>query len=269
MRKTFLFLILVLSQILPLSLCAQNVTVSPKTGKLISALTESASEVGFQNGFNALWRHNQLPLSFITADEGTLTSTGSLAVHACNFVIYNDKLVDIALAGSGYNILTLPKGYRFTGYKIVMKNNLDGVTFGDQTVGHTGAEWKMMETNSTFDRTDPIKSVSLGTSDSGDTEYVLERTSNDMGNVLYFRMEGNYSNNPEDNSDLTTAIEYESIEVTFAPDGDFTTNVAPTTTNSVGASYVESPYSTERLMWDLSLRKQRAVQLIMLTIIRT
>ena len=151
------------------------------------------------------------------------------------------------MAGSGYNILTLPKGYRFTGYKIVMKNNLDGVTFGDQTVGHTGAEWKMMETNSTFDRTDPIKSVSLGTSDSGDTEYVLERTSNDMGNVLYFRMEGNYSNNPEDNSDLTTAIEYESIEVTFAPDGDFTTNVAPTTTNSVGASYVESPYSTGKI----------------------
>jgi hypothetical protein len=186
MRKTFLVIILVLSQVLPITLCAQNVTISPKTGKLVSALTASTSEVGFQNGFNALWRHNQLPLSFITADEGTLTVSGSLAVHACNFVILNEKLVDVMWEGSGYNILTLPKGYRFTGYKMVMKNNLGGTTIGtDQTVGHTGAEWKMLETNSDFDKTNPIKSVSLGTQNSNN-EYVLERTSNDMGNTLYF-----------------------------------------------------------------------------------
>jgi hypothetical protein len=247
MRKTFFLIILMLCQISLVDLYAQNVTVSPKTGKLISALTESSDEIGFQSGFSAMWRHNQLPLSFITADEGTLTSNGSLAVQACNFVVRNDKLVDVALAGSGYNILTLPKGYRFTGYKIVMKNNLEGVMLGSHKVHHTGAEWKMMETSSTFDRTNPIKSVSLGTTNSGDQEYVLERTSNDMGNILYFRMEGNYSNGNYYSYDYHTAIEYESIEVTFAPDGDFTTNVAPTTTNSAGASYVETPFATDKV----------------------
>jgi hypothetical protein len=79
----------------------------------------------------------------------------------------------------------------------------------------------MMETSSAFDKNNPIKSVSLGTSDSGDKEYVLERTSNDMGNILYFRMEGNYSNTEAPRNAYNTAIEYESIEVTFAPDGDF------------------------------------------------
>jgi hypothetical protein len=104
-----------------------------------------------------------------------------------------------------------------------------------------------METSSAFDKNNPIKSVSLGTSDSGDKEYVLERTSNDMGNILYFRMEGNYSNTEAPRNAYNTAIEYESIEVTFAPDGDFVADVAPTTTNSVGASYVESPYSTGKI----------------------
>jgi hypothetical protein len=67
------------------SLRAQNVTISPKTGKLIAA-SSTNDEVGFERGFSSMWLHNQLPLAFTTADESTLTSSGLLSVHANNII---------------------------------------------------------------------------------------------------------------------------------------------------------------------------------------
>lgn len=63
---------------------AQNVFVSPQTGKLIAALTRSG-EVGFENGWNSLWKHDQLPLITITvADDANLTEAGNLKTPAAN-----------------------------------------------------------------------------------------------------------------------------------------------------------------------------------------
>ena len=47
---------------------AQNVFVSPQTGKLIAALT-SSQEVGFEKGWNSFWKHDQLPLTITVAGD--------------------------------------------------------------------------------------------------------------------------------------------------------------------------------------------------------
>ena len=54
-----LFLLLIA---LCLTMQAQNVTISPVSGKLVAGLT-SGNEIGFSSGWNSLWRHNQLPLT--------------------------------------------------------------------------------------------------------------------------------------------------------------------------------------------------------------
>ena len=48
--------------VLCLTMQAQNVTISPASGKLVAGLT-SGNEIGFSSGWNSLWRHNQLPLT--------------------------------------------------------------------------------------------------------------------------------------------------------------------------------------------------------------
>ena len=71
MRKKFTLALLSLLMV-PLAMMAQNVTVSPTTGKLVAASTYEG-EVGFENGWSSLWRHEQLPLSFAVADDDQLT----------------------------------------------------------------------------------------------------------------------------------------------------------------------------------------------------
>ena len=79
-QKRILSSILLLFAFL-LTTTAQNVTVRPETGNLIGALSYSGGgniEVGLTYGFSALWRHKQLPLSFMTADDNVLTPEGKI-----------------------------------------------------------------------------------------------------------------------------------------------------------------------------------------------
>ena len=215
---------------------SQNVTVSPATGKLITALTYD-QESGFAAGGSSMWKHDQLPLTFTVADEGTLTDYGSLKIHADNLHSVNGKLLLVARNSDNpdkcYITFALPKGYRFTGYKMVMTNN---VTKNDiSEVSHSGNMWYYYETDKTFNTSSPIKQTELGTKDTGTKEYTISRTGNEMDNILYFVFQGNKTNN-----DPRSAIFFQSIKLTFAADADFTTSVAPTSVSSVGASYVST-----------------------------
>ena len=64
---------------------AQDVVVSPETGKFVAALT-SGNEVGFERGWSSLWRHDQLPLSLTVADDGELNSGGEFTTPAGNLL---------------------------------------------------------------------------------------------------------------------------------------------------------------------------------------
>ena len=45
-----------------LPIAAQNATISPSLGNLISAFTHNPHEVGFEGGYGSLWQHKQLPI---------------------------------------------------------------------------------------------------------------------------------------------------------------------------------------------------------------
>lgn len=175
---------------------AQNVVVSPATGKLIAALTYEGEE-GFENGCTALWRHNQLPLTITVADEGTLTPGRELANPAGNLNVLNGKIV--FLGGStqdSYMLVSLPRGYRFTGYSITLQNNMNGVTAFGHTWGKVDKSF--YETNNSFEYNN---SLGVAKDDKGNTTmsstdtpdkfgtFTLSRQGGvDMGNRLYFRL---------------------------------------------------------------------------------
>ena len=124
MKHLKLFLIFVVLLTIGTTAYGQNVTVSPNTGSLIAALT-TGTESGFENGWSAMWRHEQLPLTFTVSDFCNTLESGELRQPAGNMKVYNGR---ITLAGGSnpdsYMCLSLPNGYRITGYTIVLANDV-------------------------------------------------------------------------------------------------------------------------------------------------
>ena len=223
---------------------AQNVTISPKTGKLMAALTED-HEVGFQNGWSSLWRHDQLQLSLTVADYPDLTPSGELKRPAGNIAIENNELV--LLGGMTRNLymeVSLPKGYRITGYTLVMKNNLNGKTVRGMKLGEVTK--KMYETNKDFDLgSAKTTSEQIGKYNEETKEYTIKRTSmtkDDMGNQLYFCLDKRNAN-----AYFGVTIKY--FELHFTAEGDFTEHVAPVSVSDIQSpvSYYEMPFTTSKL----------------------
>ncbi|WP_061869219.1 hypothetical protein [Prevotella intermedia] len=225
---------------------AQNVTISPKTGKLMAALTEN-NEIGFERGWSSLWRHEQIPLSLTVADYGDLTPGGELSRPAGNLAEGKGELV---LVGGRKNNLfmevSLPKGYRITSYTLVMKNNLDGTTFKDMRFGNVTKQ--LYETNAHFEIGNKAKATSgeINGGNEGDKEYTITRTSNasgDMGNQLYFCFD-------KRGVDEFFGVTIKYFEIHFTAEGDFTEHVVPV---SLGAmpkptvSCYEMPFTTSKL----------------------
>lgn len=223
---------------------AQNVTISPKTGKLMAALTED-HEVGFQNGWSSLWRHDQLPLSLTVADYPDLTPSGELKRPAGNIIIENNELV--LLGGMTRNLymeVSLPKGYRITGYTLVMKNNLNGKTVRGMKLGSVTK--KMYETNKDFNlESAKATSEQIGKYNEETKEYTIKRTSmtkDDMGNQLYFCLD-------KGNANAYFGVTIKHFELHFTAEGDFTEHVAPVSVSDIQSpvSYYEMPFTTSKL----------------------
>ena len=223
---------------------AQNVTISPKTGKLMAALTED-HEVGFQNGWSSLWRHDQLPLSLTVADYPDLTPSGELKRPAGNIAIENNELV--LLGGMTRNLymeVSLPKGYRITGYTLVMKNNLNGKTVRGMKLGNVTK--KMYETNKDFNLgSAKTTSEQIGKYNEETKEYTIKRTSmtkDDMGNQIYFCLD-------KGNANAYFGVTIKHFELHFTAEGDFTEHVAPVSVSDIQSpvSYYEMPFTTSKL----------------------
>ena len=224
-----------------------NVTISPTSGSLIAALTESSTEVGFSRGWSAMWRHEQLPLTLTVSDDADLTDAGEISKPAGNLIFYERNATvgnKIVWAGGtpydGFMVLSLPKGYRITGYKIVFLNNLNG-----RTVSQIGAGTQnkvVYETPRGYDYSSPLAQTStMGGTNSDTQEYVIERTSNsetDMGNQLYFRCVHNHS------SFFLLTIKH--FEIYFTAEGTFEADVKPEAVG-VARSVVTSPFQTSKI----------------------
>ena len=228
---------------------AQNVKIGPKTGRLIAGLGVE-NEFGFVHGWKSLWWHNQLPMKMIVSDDTSIDADGMLIHHACNLKFINDELVLIS-TGNSYLNVTLPYGYRITGYHLVVANDLSrtsGAIISGYTIDSSrNTEWNLYETDNTFDTSKPFASVSLGRANNvGETRYNLSRTSlspEDMSNNLYLVFQGT-------SSSYSTAISGVSIKeftVFYETDSGTDINIKPATDNASGVSYVEVPFNTGKI----------------------
>lgn len=229
-------------------IAAQNVFVSPTTGKLIASLT-SGTEVGFENGGSAVWKHEQLPLTISVADHGDFTSAGELSNPAGNLIEYNGYLcLEGGKPYDSYMLVSLPKGFRFTGYSITLVNNLNNKTV---TTTHGACQKWFYETSSDWDYTKPLQTAKDGSgktvmgSSNSETEYTISRNATDMSNRLYFMIHRG--------SNEFFGLTIKSFEIFFTAESEFTETLIPSTSGTT--SYAESPFEINKL--ELGEIKQR------------
>ena len=229
----------------PLTSSAQSVTVGPESGNLIAALSESSSEIGFQRGWRAMWRHEQLPLNLVTGDNPDLTVGGELKIPAGNMNYRTTGGVEqlLLIGGSvddSYFVLSLPKGYRFKGYKIELLNNMNGVTYANFTFNR--ATKTFVEHSGDFNGTIVATTGEMARNNETTKVYTLERnslTADDMGNQLYFHL-------VRGSSDAFCAVTVKSFTVYFTAEGTFEAE-ARSVSKGVARSMVTSPFSTNKI----------------------
>ena len=134
---------------------AQDVTISPSTGSLMAALTQEG-EAGSAQGWSSTWKHSQLALTLTVSDFCNTTKGGEMVNPAGNIILDSQQNLYVVAEGPACDLffsVSLPKGYKFTGYEIVLLNNITGRTI-------SGAE--IRNANKIFFETDDL-SRNVGT----------------------------------------------------------------------------------------------------------
>ena len=223
----------------------QNVTISPSSGHLIAALTYE-NEVGFQNGWSALWRHNQLPLSLHVSDKPDLTASGVLKDPAGNIRLDTNRKLYVLMGGetvTTHMSFSLPKGFRFTGYRMVLLNDMNGQSYGGFNL--KAINKRMYETGPSFDYSRYLASTAMMDGNNSTEEYVIERTSKaetDMGNNLYFYFWRA--------SNAYYGATIKSIELYFTAEAEFAAEGVPGSPDEIiaeGVNMVGSEFTTGKL----------------------
>ena len=226
---------------------AQNVTISPSSGKLVAGLTYEG-EIGFERGWSSLWRHNQLPLTLTVSDKSDISEGGVLKDPAGDIILDATQNLYVMMSGSPLTTelhvgISLPKGYRFTGYRIVLLNNVNNKTIGGTTINERSKTF--YETGSDFNFNNYKKKTDNmpGTNDT--REYVIERTSTsetDMGNNLYFLLHHTQAG--------FYGVTLKSCELYFTAEGAFDASVNPGKPSNIiseGVNMVGSAFPTSKL----------------------
>ncbi len=223
----------------------QNVTISPSSGNLIAAITYD-NEVGFEKGWSALWRHRQLPLTLHVSDKPELTPSGVLKDPAGNIRLDTDRNLYVLMGGTTVTThlsFSLPKGYRFTGYRMVLLNDMNGKNYGGFSL--QGINKRMYETGSSFDYSRPLASTAMMDGNNSSEEYVIERTSktaSDMGNNLYFYFWRA--------SNAYYGATIKSIELYFTAEAEFAAEGVPGSPDEIiaeGVNMVGTEFTTGKL----------------------
>lgn len=206
---------------------AQTVSISPKTGNVISVA--SYEDESHLDDFGGVWVHNQLPMTLVTSDRSDLMESGMMKEHANNVAVLDGCLVFASgqpATTVNHISLSLPKGYRFTGYKIVMDYEKD-----------SDVPSTFKEMDGTFKN---LKGSSVTVS-RGDKGKILQRTSlnnTDMGNILYFYQE---------HKDGWARVKVTSFVVTFECTDKFNESLHAGVTELVKpVSCIALPFQTHR-----------------------
>ena len=257
---------------------AVKVTISPSSGNIISVRSESGQEAGSQSGYGSMFIHNQAPLTYTTTDAPTFSADGMMRNHTGNIRFYekDNRMVHIAGVLNSYAALAVPKGFRITKYTIKIKNKLKGsygqadydildkAFYGQDRFGtprqlltwgqHT--PWYFGEITEAYAKKAANKDRGsqaqwIGTpieithdADGTSKTYVLTRGDGktSLGSVLYFNFIGDHNN-----SNTLAGFEYESIEVEYAPDVEFTVSMTPSNVSETNTNLVENGFETQRI----------------------
>lgn len=208
---------------------AQTVSISPKTGNVISAV--SYDNENHVRNYGGVWVHDQLPLTLLTSDDAGLTDDGLVKKHANNVGVEEGKLGLISGHGTIKNHMTLslPKGYRFTSYKIVL--NYENWHEDNDAVATTFRETKR-------DFATNYASVNV---EKNAKKITLTRTSmsgDDMGNILYFL---------QDHENGHSTVSVESFTITFECTDKFNESLHAGVTDLANpVSCIALPFQTHR-----------------------
>ena len=112
---------------------AQNVTISPNSGSLVSGNMDG-HDTGYALLLSSMWRHEQLSLTMTASDRDGLTEGGEISKPGSVLGIRdfgtadkpNKMLTIIGGNRPSFLVVSLPKGYRITGYRLTLVNNLVG-----------------------------------------------------------------------------------------------------------------------------------------------
>ncbi len=159
---------------------AQRVHVALNNGSLVNA-TMGGQDTGA--GFSALWRHEQLSLSMTGADRDSLLASGEIGIPSSVFGKHrqtsvgggaNDSLITI-IGGHrpSFIVVSLPKGYRITGYKMVLSNDLIGANVSEPLQGNYSSNYRNINSSSggimRFYETKPWKTDGTNSGSTGGT----------------------------------------------------------------------------------------------------
>lgn len=211
---------------------AQTVSISPKTGNVISAL--SYNEESHVPNYGGVWVHDQLPLTLLTSDDAELTDDGLVKKHANNVGVEEGKGKLGLISGHGtiknHMTLSLPKGYRFTSYKIVLNYE----TWHED---NDAVATKFRETKSDF----ATNYASVYVKENA-KKVTLTRTSlsgDDMGNILYFL---------QDHINGHSTVSVESFTITFECTDKFGEILRPDISKPYSpVACIALPFKTERV----------------------
>mgnify|MGYP007101850915 CR=1 FL=1 len=262
---------------------AQNVTISPSSGNMITGVSgANDSETGIYAGFKSLWKHNQLSLTMGTSDFGSLTQDGDLFDPACAMTTATidgaERLVVAANQTQTFIVVSLPKGYRFTGYTAVVAPVPANTKLTDYTSSSQGgsANFNNLSTcdmcfyeTEKWDETSPF--TNDGTNETGGTKGNL--TTLEEGQYLAVAEDGedHIMNLNEESKNFVIsrtsmtdddmgnrlyfwigkgangyALYFKSFELYFTAEGAFETEVLPISVESEAKRYVTSPFSTSK-----------------------
>ena len=257
---------------------AVKVTLSPTTGNIISVRSESSLEAGSQIGYGSMFIHNQAPLTYTTTDNPKFSADGMMRNHTGNIRFYekDKRMVHITGVYNSYAALAVPKGFRITKYTIKIKNNLQGSSgqsdyaildgaFGGNLKWGRNLPWYFGEIKEDYIKSNN-KPNSINTDDNIATKwvgnpvklthdasgqantYTLTRGdgTTSLGSVLYFTFIGNH-NGINKGYNVLTGFEYESIEVEYAPDVEFTVSMTPSNVSETNTNLIENGFETRKI----------------------
>ena len=273
MKKSYFkyAVVLFLSMLLvPLSLQAQNVTIGPDNGSLITGQAGGNSQdSGIGRGMASMWRHEQLSLTMTTSDIANLTGSGELQDPSCAIDVYNGNLIIGAGQTQTFVVVSLPKGYRITGYRLVLQPNITGtitlhqgknswaigaddqMRFFETPAWSSGSPYGDNTHSTQLTCPDSITAaheignesntlMQNNTAENRAKEFVITRTSKtltDMTNQLHFFFARGSSQ---------YAVTIKSFELTFTAEGTFDAEAAPADPGPA-VSAVQSPFTTSKM----------------------